>query len=390
MARTVVEILDKSLNKLAEVKALYPINNQGIILRYSQELSDYGKCTFRISTQDPFFTTFGDIIDPHTYHIRLMRDGTKVWQGAIVDNVERNKNYIEIGGLEYEYYLDKVLIRRDAETVAGDGKNNYRTFSSGTMAAAVLDIVTKAKTDFGTNHPLGNMVVSSSNIDNPNYPPGFTNADGNALTGPWSFSSFVNLQFDYHSVLYVLKAFGIYTNCDFELDETLTFYFKTFLGNKANRLTFEYGTFGNVIDYNAPRLGKRMANDLWGIAADDAGKILHVNQRDEASIQARGLLQDAQAFADVKAKNFLKTRVSEQLQFLTTPEVSPINLLMNEKAYPIGQFDLGDIVRVKIKDNIIDVNEPRRIVGITINAHNTGRELITVQTNKPRDKDIGV
>jgi len=372
---------------VAIVKAPYPINRKGYILRYSRELSDYGECKFRVSTKDPLLSS--DILQPHVYHVRIKRGVETVWSGAIVDNTERNKNYIEVVAVEYEYYLDKILIRRDAETTAGDGKNNYRTFTSGTMAAAVTSIVDSAKTDLGTNHPLNSMTVSSGNIENPNYPAGFKTATGTPLTGGWSFSDFITLQFDYHSAYYVLKAFGLYANCDFEVDEGLVFSFKPFIGNKNSGVTFEYGTRGNIVDYNTPRLGRRMVNDIWGIAADTSGKILHINQRDATSVNTYGVLQKADAFADVKDNNFLKTRINETLQFLKTPDDSPVNVILDEKAYPIGQYGLGDIVTVKIKDNIIDFNRPRRIVGITVEVHNTGKERIVLQTNQPRAKDLG-
>lgn len=388
-SKTVIEILDRNLNKVAEVKNPYPINQQGMILRYSKELSDYGDCRFRISTKDPVWSQLGDIIEPHVNHLRIRRGGSVVWSGAIVDNPARNKNYIEVLGHEYDFYLDKVLIRRDAEVTPGDGKNNYRIFKSGTMAAAVQDLITKAKEDFTTAHPLGNLTVNSGNIENPDYPTNFTNENGQALTGGWTFTDFISLQFDYHTVYYVLKAFGAYAACDFEIDADLNFYFKKFIGNKQSNVVFQYSTQGNVVDYDAPRLGKRMINDYWGIAADTQGKVLHANQRDTESYNRYGLLQGPAAYTDVKDQNMLKTRMNEELQFLKSPDDSPINVLLNEKAYPLGQYDIGDIVSVKIKDNIIDYNKPRRIVGITVNLHNTGREMVTVQTNKPKDSDIG-
>lgn len=53
--RYTVEILNKSLEKVCELRALYPINSQGMVIRYSNELSDYGTCTFRVQTKDPVF-----------------------------------------------------------------------------------------------------------------------------------------------------------------------------------------------------------------------------------------------------------------------------------------------------------------------------------------------
>lgn len=382
-----VEILDKNLKKITEIKRFYPLSESGTILKYSKELSDFGFCSFRVETKDSLFTEVGDVLEPHKYHVRIKQGTTIVWSGLIVDNPSRNKNFVEIKAAEYEFYFSKILVRRDPEIVLGDGKDNYKTFTSATMSQAVTAVVSDVRDDFGVNHPMNDLTIGT--VENPDYPDGFSNEDGTPLTGPWIFSEFIQLQFDYHTAEYVLKAFGLYTNCDFQVTSDLVFNFKKFIGNKRTNVTFEYGTFGNVVDYDVPRLGSRVVNNYWGIAADDDGKILHVNQNDSVSQNNYGMLQEPLAFADVKNQNLLKTRVNEQLQFTKTPDSAPINLVLDEKAYPIGVYDIGDIVTVKIKDNVIDFNSPRRIVGITCNWHNTGRVLTTVQTNKPRDKDLG-
>lgn len=386
-ARTVVEILNRSLAKVAEIKALYPLNEQGMVLRYSKELSDYGSCSFRVASDDPIFDQFGDILVPHKYHVRLKRAGVVVWQGAIVDNPRRNKTFIEVKAHEYEYYLDKVLVSRTSESTPGSGYH-YRTFSTGTMIAAVQALITESKTAFGADHILYDMAVGD--LENPDYPAQFSTASNAPLTGSWNFSSDVTLQFDYHSVLYVLKTFGIYGSCDFRFNNDLTLDFKPFIGDRNNGLTFQYGSRGNIVDYEAPRLGNRMANDITGIAATPDGVILHANKRDEAAVQEYGLLQTVTAYSDVKDKNSLQARLAEELRFLKTPEDSPINVVLNEKAYPLGQFDIGDIVTVSVQDNVIDFKLPRRIVGFTVNLHSTGRELTTIQTNKVKDSDLGV
>jgi len=386
---TSVEILDKSLNHIATIKNLYPINNEGMVLRYSKELSDYGKCLFRVRSNDPILDDLGDILTPHAYNVRIKRSGTVVWQGAIVDNLQRTKNYIEVQAYEYLYYLDKILVRRTSNNPAtNEADGLYRIFNSGTMAAAVTSIVQNAVTDFGTPHPLSGMQVGT--VDNPDYPVGFTNGTA-TLTGAWNFSDLVQLQFDFHTVYYILKAFGIYTNSDFEIDENLNFNFRTFLGNKHSNIIFQYDEHskGNIVDYNLPRLGRRMVNDLWGIATDTNGKIYHIEQKDTTSINTYGKLEDANAYADVKDNNFLRTRITQDLQFIKTSDDAPINIVLDERAYPLGQYDIGDIVTVKVDDNVINYQKSRRVVGITVNLHNTGRELITVQTNSPKDADLG-
>jgi hypothetical protein len=390
--RTTVEILNSSLSKLAEVRALVPITRTGMVLRYSKELSDYGLCTFRISTQDPLFTTFGDIVVPHQYHIRIRRAGTIVWAGAIIDNPQRNKDFVEVTAAEYEFYLDKVLINRTSKVGYGETAPtadiglHYRIFSSGTMAAAVTAVIQEAQAALGANHVLNGLTVGT--IENPNYPNNFATSAGVALTGAWNFSADVVLQFDYQSVLYALKAFGIYAACDFQVTSSLVFNFQKFLGNKNPGITFTYGSRGNIVDYNSPRLGKRMVNDYFGIAATPDGVVLHSEQIDTTSRNLYGLMQSAKAFADIKDQNALNVRLSEELRLVKTPADAPLNVVLNENGYPLGQFDIGDLVNVRIVDGAINYNDTKRVVGITVNLHGTGREMITVQTNTARPEDL--
>lgn len=385
--RNVVEILDTSLNKVAELRALAPLNQDGMVLKFIKRLSGYGECRFRVSTKDPIFDRLGDILVPHQYHVRVKRDNVTIWQGAIVDNPSRTKQYQEVRALEYLFYLDRVLVERDTSTEASSNKD-YRKFSSGTMKAAVKNMMDYAKTYFGSNHILGSMTVSNDNIDNPNFPTGYKKANGQPLTGAWTFSSDITLQFDYNSILFVISNFALYAGCDFKIDNDLVFHFKNRLGDNKTNIGFVYGARGNIIDYDIPRYGQRMANDLYGISATYDGKVLRENKIDAESQNTYGKLQDAMPFADVKDSNTLRTRIVEELRYVKKPDNAPLSFVLNEKGYFLGAYDVGDIVTIKVKDGPIDYDEPRRIVQFVVNVHNTGREITTVETNQPKDEDL--
>lgn len=375
-----VEILDSSRNPVTEIKNLVPINERGTVLRFTKALSDWGDCKFRVQTKDPVLTS--NILQPWKYHVRIKRNQIVVWQGVIIDNPVRNSNYIEVEAATYVFRLDRLLVDRDNATTAKPYADNYRTFDSGTMKAAVEAMINESKDKVQTGDILDGVTIRD--VENPDFPSYYTKGDGSDLSGPWEFSSDITLQFDYRSVLYVLKAFGIYANTDFDMDENLNFDFKKYIGVKRPELVFEYTNYGAIVDYDVPLSGKRMTNDLLGIAADVKNRIMHVDKSEQESIQENGLLQDVAAYTDVKDKNALRSRIVEELPFLATPD-NVISAVLNEKAYPLGQYDIGDTVTYKIKDGIIDVNQRRRIVGITVDLHQTGTELVTQNTNKPRE-----
>lgn len=393
MPKTAVEILDANLNKIAEVRALVPLDKAGNVLRYSDILSSYGFCMFRVDVHDPLLTKYGDILKPHAYHVRLMRGGVNIWQGAIVDNTQRNKYFIGVKAAQYLFYLDHVLINRTSMVGYGEvapATNigyHYRIFDSGTMASAVSTLITETQAKLGGAHLMKNLAPGT--ITNPNYPVGFTDSAGNALSGAWNFSANVVMQFDYQSVLYALKSFGVNARCDFRLNGDLTFDFEPFLGNKHPEIMFSYGERGNVVNYNAPRLGSKIINDYWGIGTDPSGTILHKELTDEPSKNTYGLMEGAIAFTDVKDQNALVARLSADLFLVKDPDAdSPLALILDEKGYSLGQYGVGDLVTAKIVDGAINYSAIKRVVGITVALHSTGRELTTVQTNNPQQIDL--
>lgn len=387
MAKTRIEILDSNLNLVTWLKSPFPLDGGGTILRYSKELSDYGQATFRVSSYDPVFTELGDIFTPHSYHVRIVRNNAVVWQGAIIENSRRTKDFVEVVAAEYIWYLGKTLITRSSNNPAtGQADAIYRIFSSGTMATAVTAIMNETIAKWaGTNHALASVTLGT--VENPNYPPNMTNANGDKLTGPWSFgdgTTAPNLTFDFHSVLYVLKSFGAYTYADFNIDSSLTFNFKKFLGNNHQYdVNFIWGKNGNAIDFNVTRLGQRMVNDLWGIAVDPNGKILHVEQSDQASVKANGYLEQVAAYSDIKDQATLNARVQAELPLISTPDSSADTFVLSQKATPFGVYDVGDIITAKVDHIAIQYNQIKRIVGLSVNLNSTGVETITVQLNTP-------
>ena len=250
-------------------------------------------------------------------------------------------------------------------------------------------------TTFQSNgsHAMANMTVGT--ITNPNYPPNITNAASPplALTGQWYFGNGITapqLQFDFHTILYILKSFGVYSYSDFWIDNNLVFNFTPFRGNNAHYdVNFTFGQQGNIIDYNVPLLGQRMVNDIVGIATDTNGVVLHYEQSDQTSIGSAGLIQGVAAYSDVKDQATLNARIQAELPLISTPQQAAVTVTLNEKGIPFGVYDIGDIVTVNIVNKGLTFNAQWRIVGISVLLNSTGREYTIVQLNKPQPWQLG-
>lgn len=372
-----VEILDNTLAFKALAKNLVPIDNAGNVLEFNNKLSDWGKCRFRLGTKDPLFTSEGNILRPYKYHVRIKRAQATVWQGVIVNKPHRTSRFIEVEAFNYLYLLSRVLIRHNAAD--GTGAENYRTIKAGTMAAAISTILTEAKTDMGL--PITSLTVGT--IDNPNYPAAYVDDKGTALTGAWTFTDNFQLKFSFQDVLYMLNAFGIYGNFDFELTNDLIFNFKQFIGNRQPQLVFEYGEFGSVEDYDLPEDGAGMATVLIGIAADNQDHVLRVD-KESVNVTEYGKLFGVAPYADAKNKNVLSTRLQEELRMVDHPDAEA-HFTMNERVYPLGQYGVGDILTYKVVDGPTSFNQQRRLIELKVQVHNTGKETIRHITNVPRD-----
>lgn len=383
-----IEILDSTLTPVGMIQAFVPLSHGGW-LEYTSVLSGVGVCRFRVMTKDPIFKTLGDILQPFQYHVRVTRGQFVVWQGMITKNPHREKKFIEVEAKTYLYLLDKILVRHDAAD--NNGAENYRNFTTGTMAQAIQTILTEPA--FGNfalssvNSVLGGLKVGS--IENPLFPNYFIDSNNKNVGGQqWNFAtSGLSLKFDYQTILYVLKAFGMYSNSDFELTTNLTFNFKKLIGNVNNGIYFNYSAHGNIENYDVVLNGERMVNYLVGLGADNNYKFIQDAVTQHDSVQKYGQLMGIAAFSDVKNLNTLRSRLNEQLRLISKPDTELV-FTLNQRAYPLGQYGLGDAVRVRIVNNIINFDQQRRIVQIEVLVTGTGKETIKLTTNYPRPEQL--
>ena len=131
-----------------------------------------------------------------------------------------------------------------------------------------------------------------------------------------------------------------------------------------------------------------MINDLYGMATDPNGIILHEGIRDENSVKEYGLMEGWEAYVDIKSQSGLVQRVNSTINLISSPIENTATVYLNENSTPFSTYNIGDIVTIKIKNKGVDFEELRRIVGITYIINETGRQTVAVQTNKPQDFQV--
>lgn len=382
-----VLILDNQMNVITRVTNFLPLDNIGNWLEYSRKLSGYGLCRFRVGTKDPLFGTTGDIFQPFANNVQVWRNNTIVWQGTIVNVPHRTKNFVEIEAYEFEYMLDKVLIKHDPPD--GNGAEDYRTLQTGTLATALQTLLTEIITDPSRNLFFNKVIVGE--VDNPSFPAGSTDANGVALAGQaWDFSKPGQaLKFNYQTFYQVAAALGAYTIYDFELvpnsSGQLVFNFKPFIGNPNTGIVFSYITnrLGELEDYDVPLNGKGQVTYLTGLGADFDFQIIQSQQVSPANVVSLyGRLDGVAAFNDTKNLTTLAARTQQELLLMQTPDTE-VNVITNTRSIDYGLYNVGDYITLNIQDHFIKYNQLRRLVGTDVKVHVTGKDTIKLITNPP-------
>lgn len=378
----IVEILDNTRTPITQLKGFVPLNGLGDMLTFSNVLSSAGTCTFRLATIAPELTKFGNILQPWANHVRIKRDGAIVWQGIIGDELHRNSRYIQVVAYTYLHEYTKVLVaHKDGQTLSGGQVDDTRNFNAGTMAAAVSTIINEAVAG-ATGRVIQGTTLGT--VQNPNFPTGYLDAAGTNIGGTaWTFSSNFQIGFAYKTTLYILAALASFVQYDFELTQNLQLNFQQRIGSDNLGVVFEYAQYGTIEEFDSPIDGKNQVNSIIGLAADINGILIKDTETDAASIAQYGKLEAVAAYQDIHNKNVLQSRLKDELRLNSTPDTE-IKITLNERAYPLGQYSLGDTCTFRVKYGAIMVDEPRHIVGILVRLHTTGKEHIVLTTNKPR------
>jgi hypothetical protein len=359
-------ILNSLGAKIAHVKNLVPIKGT-TCLEFEDYLSNYGSLKFRIQTKDPLLATT-NIVEPHKYLIRLERDNATVFEGPIVNNPKRNHQFIEVEAKTYAWYLTKVQVNHTATTP------DFRQFNAGTMATAVDTLF-----DEGValaNSPIHDFTVGT--ITNPDYPW--------AKETAWTFTTNLFMEFQHQDLFSVISSMANASNADFTVSDDKVFDFKPSIGTTRNDVTITFGRGGNCDDYDSPLDGEGMFNEIVCASFNSTGgSIIRSNVMSDTSLYTDyHRLWAGFMFDESLSPDTLNER-AKRLLLLNKIANAQVDLVLNEKAMPMGTYNLGDYIRVNINDGPISFNKERRIIGWKVSVMSNGVERTTLVTSERFD-----
>jgi hypothetical protein len=356
-----VEILDTNDAVVDIVRTMIPFDDNGTVLQFDDYLSNYGQCRFRVKLKDPMAST--DKFKPFQYRIRIKRANKTVWFGVITDNPQRTTKYIDIEARTLLWYFTRVQVSNDANS-------DYRSFTTGSMLTAVTTLFNEGKNR--ANSPMSDFTAGT--IENPDYP-------WPPLSTTWAFSDVYKMEYTYANLFDVIFNMAAVANCDFEVTPAKVFNFYRDKGSIKENVSFQWGANGAIEDFNSPLYGSRMANKLTVIGYDKDYKFIKSDQQDTASITANKELWQIVAYNEVLAQDILNAKAIDELELRKYPDTE-LSITLNDKALPFGMYELGDYVWIKIKTGIININEPRRVVGWVVKINENDRETVRLITNK--------
>jgi len=354
-----VEILDTSGNVVAIIKNLVPFDKSNNVLEYDDFLSNYGECRFRVKTADPVLSS--NFLEPYKYHIRIKKDRTVMWYGVIVNNTRRTHDFIEVEGRTLIFYFTKCEVK------PSDLTTMTRVFKSGTMGTAIDTLFDEAVAR--GKSPISNFTVGT--IQNP-YKLNTTTA--------YTFTNTDFLELPFVSLMDVLTLCADITNSDFQVTTSKVFNFKRMIGSFKD-VSFKWGQYGNIRDYDLPVNGSDAFNVLDGLAVSTTGKLVRSHKVDTDSLNDRKRLWSVKVFDNANTQKIVDSLTTEELRVKGDGTVFK-TYSVNEDGY---RLSLGDEFIVDIQDGIISERERRRLIGRSVKVNDTGFEDIMLITNRGKN-----
>lgn len=318
-----------------EIAAVNPI--------WSYVLNDAGACSLRLPTRDAKATT--TLLPVGGCELHIYRGNTIVWGGHLYNIQATAENDVRFGFEGYFSMLNHRYI---------DTSQNFVGIDQFNIAWNLINF-TQTKTN--GNIGMGWARFSSS-------PSGITRD--------------INYPFWERTVIAdaIRDLAALHNGFDFEV--TATKQWKTYSPSKGTNLSIpiEYGK--NVDGFSVGYDVNNMANVYSAIGAGDGKNTCIAVGTDTASQTIYGLREQAESFTEIRHYANLQDRATEGLRMHKNPRIQPTLSVVLNTDPQLYTYSVGDRVNVKVQEGYLNVNQVFRIISITVELSNEGREAVVL------------
>ncbi len=163
---------------------------------------------------------------------------------------------------------------------------------------------------------------------------------------------------------------------DFEIDAERVFHMYYPNKGAVKSIPLELGK--NIATFGLQEDATGMANSFSAIGAGDGSNTCIAVAIDATSRSQYGLLEANESFTDIKTFTTLQSRATSRLARIKKPRRQPNLYAVFEADQDYDDYEVGDRVQVEAEDGYISFDEQMRIITMTHQITNEGRETVTV------------
>lgn len=316
-------------------------NHKGFNFNY--ELNRAGECTFttNIDFADKF--TMANLF-PYISYLDIFRYNTKVWSGVlskISGNVGAETGSMNLTFSGYLHLLEKMFMGALGET--------YTATDQGTILWTMLN-------NF-QSQPNGNYGITSGNVST-------------GILRDRTYSAFKNIYDAFIEMCAVINGPDI----DITIEKALNVY--THKGHRLNHV-FEYGK--NISDFSFSIDGDSIINNFIAVGSGEGIDMLYSSAHNMQSQEKYGLCQGVMSKPDViildTLTGYAQGGVSE---FGEPTNINALKMMITNDP-PMGSFETGDEIRVKVNEKWLSFDKYLRIKKISVDVNTEELEEVSVE-----------
>lgn len=313
-------------------------------LKFSKKLNDYSECSFEIPVNE---AKASDLISLRIYTVWIYRNGDLLWAGeqalrqgelnAKGDNWVTITAYSWLEQLNSRYTVNEIIYE----------------YQDGTLIAK--DLIDQTQAD--TNGDLGITF-------------------GTTPETTWREKTYTN-----QNVLDAITSLAnLIDGFDFELTDAKVFNISNFIGvDRTDEVILEYGV--NLKSAKITEDFSKPTNRAIVLGqTGTVGDAIRVERDDAAKETQYGLRESTQSMMEVSELTAIEAMGDSVLRKYGAPLLKVSLDIVRGKTPTIDDFALGDIIRVKIKNGIYNIDSSFRIFewGLNYDANDTETLSLTL------------